>query len=217
MSKHSRRAAILLSAALLASFIFVRAYTPAGANPSPAGDPAQSSDHPNRAKSAKAPDSSSQGGGTVPFAMKTTAFPEGALIPKKYTCDGADVSPALSWHDAPAETQSFALIADDPDAPKGTWTHWIMWNIPAKTAALPEAVPKTEESSDGTRQGKNDFQRIGYGGPCPPPGKPHRYFFKLYALSAKLEVKPGAGRNELERAMKGHILSQVEVMGKYGR
>lgn len=133
------------------------------------------------------------------FALKTTAFAVGSEIPKKYTCDGSDVSPALNWNDAPAGTQSFALIADDPDAPVGTWTHWIIWNIPANATTLPEGVSKVEESGDGTRQGKNDFKRTGYGGPCPPAGKPHRYFFKLYALDVKLDVKAGASRNELER------------------
>ena len=151
------------------------------------------------------------------FVLKTPAFSNGGEIPKKYTCDGADVSPALHWNDAPARTQSFAVIADDPDAPAGTWTHWIIWNIPPAATALPETVPRVEEAADGTRQGKNDFKRIGYGGPCPPPGKPHRYFFRLYALDAKLNVKAGASRNELERAMKGHVLSQTEWMGKYGR
>ncbi len=151
------------------------------------------------------------------FALKTSAFAVGGEIPRKYTCDGADVSPALHWNDAPAGTESFALIADDPDAPVGTWTHWIIWNIPARTTALPEGVPKAGESGDGTRQGGNDFKRVGYGGPCPPPGKPHRYFFKLYALDAKLDVKAGVSRNELERAMNGHNLSQTELMGTYAR
>ena len=150
------------------------------------------------------------------FVLKTTAFPESGLIPKKYTCDGTDVSPALSWNTPPEGTQSFALIADDPDAPVGTWTHWVIWNIPAKTMALPESMAKTEEAF-GALQGKNDFKRIGYGGPCPPPGKPHRYFFKLYALDTRLELKAGASKAELERAMKGHILAQAELVGKYAR
>ncbi len=151
------------------------------------------------------------------FALHTTAFDAGGGIPKKYTCDGADVSPALNWNDAPTGAQSFALIADDPDAPVGTWTHWILWDIPAKATALPEGVPKVEEPGDGARQGGNDFKRIGYGGPCPPAGKPHRYFFKLYALDAKLDIKPGASRSELERAIKGHVLAQAELMGTYKR
>jgi Raf kinase inhibitor-like YbhB/YbcL family protein len=151
------------------------------------------------------------------FALKTTVFTDGGAIPKKYTCDGADVSPALNWHEAPTGTQSFALIADDPDAPVGTWTHWIIWNIPAKTSALPEGVPKVGDSGDGARQGKNDFKRIGYGGPCPPSGNPHRYFFKLYALDAKLDLKAGASRGELEPAINGHLLAHTELMGTYGR
>jgi hypothetical protein len=153
----------------------------------------------------------------MPFELKTTASAAGGEIPKKHTCDGADVSPALNWNHAPAGTQSFALIADDPDAPVGTWTHWIIWNIPAQTTALPEGVPKVVDSGDGARQGRNDFKRIGYGGPCPPPGKPHRYFFRLYALDAKLDVKAGAGRSELEQAMKEHVLAHTELMGTYRR
>jgi Raf kinase inhibitor-like YbhB/YbcL family protein len=158
----------------------------------------------------------SQGGRAMSFAVKTNAFSEGGAIPKKYTCDGADLSPALTWTGAPAGTKSLALIADDPDAPVGTWTHWIVWNIPPE-ATVPEGIEKVESLSDGTRQGRNDFKRIGYGGPCPPPGKPHRYFFKLYALDTKLDVKPGAGRKELEGAVKGHVLAQAELVGKYGR
>lgn len=150
------------------------------------------------------------------FSIKTTTFPEGGTIPKKFTCDGSDISPALTWAEAPAGTQSLALIVDDPDAPVGTWTHWIIWNIPPGST-LPEGVAKTETLSDGARQGRNDFKRIGYGGPCPPAGKPHRYFFRLYALDSKLDLQQGASRNELERAMKGHVLSQAELMGRYGR
>jgi hypothetical protein len=158
-----------------------------------------------------------QGGHTMAFTVTTTAFSVGGEIPKKYTCDGADLSPALAWNDVPAGTKTFALIADDPDAPVGTWTHWVIWDIPAKLTGLAENVLKTDTLADGTRQGRNDFRRIGYGGPCPPPGKPHRYFFRLFALDSKLEVAAGARRAELERAMSGHVLAQAEVMGKYGR
>ena len=122
------------------------------------------------------------GGRAMSFTMKTRAFLEGEMIPTKYTCDGVDVSPGLTWTGAPAGTQSLTLIADDPDAPVGTWTHWIIWNIPPDTAALFDGVPKENTLKDGARQGYNDFKRIGYGGPCPPPGKPHRYFFQ--ALSS---------------------------------
>jgi Raf kinase inhibitor-like YbhB/YbcL family protein len=158
-----------------------------------------------------------QGGRTMPFALTTTSFVDGGGIPKRHACDGADISPALNWNDAPAGTQSFALIADDPDAPVGTWTHWTIWNIPSNATGLPEGVPKVGESGDGTRQGRNDFKRIGYGGPCPPPGKPHRYFFKLYALDVKLDLKVGVDRSELEHAMQWHTLSQTGLMGTYGR
>jgi Raf kinase inhibitor-like YbhB/YbcL family protein len=151
------------------------------------------------------------------FALTTTAFVEGGEIPRKYTCDGADLSPALHWNDVPADAQSLALIADDPDAPVGTWTHWILWNIPAVVTGLPEGVPKVQTIENGALQGKNDFKRVGYGGPCPPPGKPHRYFFRLFAVDAKLDVKEGAGRKELEAALKRHILSQAELMGTYER
>ncbi len=151
------------------------------------------------------------------ITVTTKAFSPGGAIPGNYTCDGADTSPDLSWSGAPAGVQSFALIADDPDAPVGTWTHWLIWNIPVQSMGLPKGVPKDETLGDGTRQGRNDFRRIGYGGPCPPPGKPHRYFFKVYALDAKLDLKSGATKDELERAMKGHVLAQAELMGKYGR
>lgn len=151
------------------------------------------------------------------FTLKTTAFSEGGSIPKKYTCDGADVSPPLSWAGSPSGTQSFALIADDPDAPVGTWTHWLIWNVPGGETTLQEGVPKAETLPDGARQGRTDFKRIGYGGPCPPPGKPHRYFFKLFALDTKLDLKAGATRSELEQAVKGHALAQTELMGLYGR
>lgn len=151
------------------------------------------------------------------FALQSTAFPRDGRIPTRYTCDGADLSPALNWKGAPAGTQSLALIADDPDAPMGTWTHWLIWNVPAKATVLPENTPKVASLDNGARQGRNDFKRIGYGGPCPPPGKPHRYFFKLYALDARLELKAGSGRNELELAMNPHVLAQSEWMGIYGR
>lgn len=151
------------------------------------------------------------------LAISTTSFPNGGDIPKKFTCDGADVSPELSWNGAPSGTQSFTLIADDPDAPVGTWTHWVLYDLPATTASLAEGVSKVDELGGGGRQGRNDFRKIGYGGPCPPPGKPHRYFFKLYALDAKLNLKPGATKQEVEQAMQGHSLAQAELMGKYRR
>jgi len=156
-------------------------------------------------------------GGTMAFSISGPSFQNGGNIPKKYTCEGADVSPELHWTAPPAGTQSLALIADDPDAPVGTWTHWVLYDLPAQTTSLPEGVPKMDELASGGRQGRNDFRKIGYGGPCPPAGKPHRYFFKLYALDKKLDLKSGAGKQELEQAMQGHILGQTEVMGKYQR
>lgn len=153
----------------------------------------------------------------MPFRISTPAFSPGESIPKKFTCDGADVSPELSWNDPPAGTLSFALIVDDPDAPVGTWVHWVLYDLPADARELAEGVAKQEQLPDGARQGRNDFRKIGYGGPCPPPGKPHRYFFKLYALGAKLNLKSPATKADVERAMQGHILSQAELVGRYGR
>ena len=151
------------------------------------------------------------------FSIQSSAFKEGSDIPKQYTCEGADISPALSWGQAPPKAQSFALIADDPDAPVGTWVHWVAWDIPASATQLPENVAKTADIPGGGHQGMNDFRKTGYGGPCPPPGKPHRYFFKLYALDAKLSLKPGATKKDVEQAMKGHVLSEAQLMGKYQR
>jgi Raf kinase inhibitor-like YbhB/YbcL family protein len=158
-----------------------------------------------------------QGAGKMAFAISSSSFPEGADIPKKFTCDGADVSPELSWTEPPPGTQSFTLIADDPDAPSGTWTHWVLFDLPAATTSLAEGVNKIDELPGGERQGRNDFRKIGYNGPCPPPGKPHRYFFKIYALNGKLNLKPGASKQEVEQAMEGRILGKAEWMGKYRR
>jgi len=151
------------------------------------------------------------------FGISSPSFQNGKDIPKKFTCDGEDVSPALSWTDPPQGSKSFTLIADDPDAPRGTWTHWVLYDLPAPTTNLPEGVPKTGELTAGGRQGTNDFPKIGYGGPCPPPGKPHRYFFKLYALDSQLNLKAGTSKQEVEHAMQNHILGRTELMGKYGR
>jgi len=154
---------------------------------------------------------------SLSFTIESAEFGEGGGIPPKFTCEGDDISPELKWSNAPSLTKSYALIVDDPDAPGGTWTHWIVWNIPAIAIALPEALPKTKTLDDGTRQGVNDFKRIGYGGPCPPRGKPHRYFFRLYALGDMLDLKAGAPRNELESAMHEHVLSHTTLMAAYQR
>jgi len=158
-----------------------------------------------------------QGGAAMALELKSPDFSSGGNIPRQFTCDGADISPALSWNEPPGGTQSFALIADDPDAPVGTWVHWVLFDLPAKVRELSQNVPKQEHLADGPPQGRTDSRKIGYGGPCPPPGKPHRYFFKLYALGTKLNLKPGATKKDVERAMQGHILAQGEWMGRYGR
>jgi Raf kinase inhibitor-like YbhB/YbcL family protein len=151
------------------------------------------------------------------LTLTSPSFSNGGDIAKRFTCDGADVSPQLSWSDPPAGTKTFALLVDDPDAPVGNWNHWTLWNLPANSRGLPEGMSKQAHLADGTEQGQNDFRKTGYNGPCPPPGKPHRYYFKLYALDVKLDLKAGASKKEVEAAMKGNILAQVEWMGRYGR
>ena len=154
---------------------------------------------------------------TMSLQITCTAFVNGKPIPEKHTCDGGDVSPPLQWSNAPASTKSFVLIADDPDAPVGTWVHWVLYDLPSTTTALAENTPKTQFLPGGAKQGLNDFRRLGYGGPCPPPGKPHRYFFKLYALDTLLDLKPGATKKDVEAAMKGHVLAEAQLMGTYQR
>lgn len=149
--------------------------------------------------------------------LTSRAFENEALIPVKHTGDGPDVSPALSWADPPEGAASFALICDDPDAPVGTWVHWVIYNIPAGARALPEGVSTTETLDSGAVQGKNDFGKIGYGGPAPPPGKPHRYFFKLYCLDTKLDLAVGATKKQVLAAMAGHVLAEGQLMGRYKR
>ena len=150
------------------------------------------------------------------FELTSTAFGNGDLIPTKYTCDDQDISPPLEWRDPPEGTRSFALICDDPDAPVGTWVHWVLYNLPASTRDLPEAVPSDSDLSDGGRHGQNSWRRPGYGGPCPPGGT-HRYFFKLYALDAELDLAAGASKEQLLAAMNGHELASTETMGMYSR
>jgi len=151
------------------------------------------------------------------FTVTSPAFPQGGMIPAQYTCTGADTSPALQWSGTPANTVSFALIVDDPDAPAGTWVHWLLWNVPPSLHSLPEDVPKRDQLDDGSRQGRTDFRKVGYYGPCPPGGATHRYFFRLFALDSKLDLAAGAGRSNLDDAMKGHILAQAEYMGTFHR
>ena len=149
--------------------------------------------------------------------IKSTAFSEGQPIPTKYTCDGDDVSPALTWNAGPQGTVSYALVCDDPDAPAGTWIHWVAYAIPADTTLLAEGVPKTDTLPSGIIQGKSSFNRIGYGGPCPPPGSPHRYFFRIYALDVDMKTTPGLTRDQLTAKMAGHLLAQGQIMGTYKR
>ena len=149
--------------------------------------------------------------------LSSTAFTEGAAIPAQHTCDAKNVSPPLKWSGVPAGTKSLALIVDDPDAPGGTWVHWVLYDLPAAATELAEDVPKSQYVAGGAKQGLNDFRHLGYGGPCPPHGKPHRYFFKLYALDAVLDLKPGLTKKDLESAMGKHILAQAQLMGTYQR
>jgi len=149
--------------------------------------------------------------------LTSAAFSEGEPIPAKYTCDDKNVSPPLKWSGAPPGTKSLVLIADDPDAPGGTWVHWVLYNLPASINELKEDQAKSQYLPNAARQGLNDFKHLGYGGPCPPPGKAHRYFFKLYALDIALELKPGATKHDVERAMDKHVLTQGQLMGTYKR
>lgn len=149
--------------------------------------------------------------------LSSSAFKDGGVIPKKYTCDLDNLSPPLAWGDLPERTNSLALIVDDPDAPSGTWVHWALYNLPSNLIGLPEGVMKTAEVEGIGTQGMNDFRRIGYGGPCPPPGKPHRYFFKLYALDTILDLGSGVTKMELLEEIQGHILDKGELVGLYSR
>lgn len=148
------------------------------------------------------------------ITLTSNAFQEGELIPQKFTCDDANISPALKWSSFPAKTKTFALIADDPDAPKGTWVHWVIFNIPVSVNELPENFPHDKISAGGITQGKNDSGDIGYDGPCPPSGT-HRYFFKMYALDAELDLDAGCTKQNLLDAMEGHVLAQGQLMGRF--
>jgi Raf kinase inhibitor-like YbhB/YbcL family protein len=148
--------------------------------------------------------------------VSSEAFEEGGMIPAKYTCDEDDISTPLAWDSIPEGTKTLALICDDPDAPMGTWVHWVLFNLPVDISVLPENVPPERELESGAKQGTNDFGRIGYGGPCPPGGT-HRYYFKLYALDAELDLEAGAKKTQLLEAMEGHILAEGHLMGRYSR
>jgi Raf kinase inhibitor-like YbhB/YbcL family protein len=157
------------------------------------------------------------GDNAVKIQLASPAFNEGDTIPRQFTADGKDVSPHLKWGDVPANTKSLALICDDPDAPAGVWVHWVLYNLPADARELPEGLPAAKTLPSGGRQGTNDFGNLGYGGPSPPAGKPHRYYFKLYALDTTLNLEAGAKKADLVAAMKGHVAAEGQLMGRYGR
>jgi len=148
--------------------------------------------------------------------ITSTSFEEEGMIPAKYTCDGIDISPPLEWSNVPERAESLALICDDPDAPMGDWVHWVIFDMPATANGLPENMPADKVLDNGARHGLNDFRKFGYGGPCPPSGT-HRYFFKIFALDRQLELPSGSTKGDLLKAMKGHILSEGQLMGKYRR
>ncbi|MGD0411289.1 MAG: YbhB/YbcL family Raf kinase inhibitor-like protein [Verrucomicrobiota bacterium] len=156
-------------------------------------------------------------GANMKLHLTSTAFADGQPIPRRHTSDDQDLSPALQWSGAPPATKSLALICDDPDAPMGTWVHWVIYDLPPGAAGLSEGAPKSPELAGGAKQGVNDFKRIGYGGPAPPPGKAHRYFFKLYALDTKPGLKPGLTKQDLLQAMDGHVLAEGQLVGTYQR
>ena len=151
------------------------------------------------------------------LTLTSPSIVPGRPIPVKFTCQGSDVSPRLDWSRAPSGTKSFALIVDDPDAPSGRWVHWVVFNIPAAVASLAEGTASSEQLADGSRNGRNDFKRLGYNGPCPPAGPAHRYDFRLYALDRTLDLPAGATKADVERVMAGHILAQAELLGTFQR
>jgi Raf kinase inhibitor-like YbhB/YbcL family protein len=159
---------------------------------------------------------SQKGGSNMAIKVTSAAFKDGEIIPKQYTCDGNDISPPLTWSGAPQETKSIALICDDPDAPMGTWVHWVLFNLPPASNALPAEVSSARVLDNGAKHGKNDFRRFGYGGPCPPGGT-HRYYFKVYALDSVLDLDPGITKADLVKAMQSHILAEGQLMGRYKR
>ena len=156
------------------------------------------------------------GGKKMAITIRSSAFEEGGMIPSKYTCDGKDVSPPLQWEGIPDGTQSIALISDDPDAPMGTWVHWVLYNLGADKRGLEEGFPTDETLEDGTRQGVTDFGKTGYGGPCPPSGT-HRYYFKIYALDKRIDAATIIDKQGLIKEMKGHVIAEGQLMGRYKR
>ena len=150
------------------------------------------------------------------LTISSSAFANGGMIPSQYTCDGANISPPVQWSGLPAAAKTFAIIVDDPDAPAKTWVHWVVYDLPANTTQLTESIGQGKPLGSGGKQGTNDFKKIGYGGPCPPGGT-HRYFFKLYAVDIETSLPPGATKDELLKAIEGHVVAQGELVGKYLR
>ena len=155
------------------------------------------------------------------LTLTSSAFRNGQPLPERNSCEGEDLSPPLSWTGTPAGTKAWALIMEDPDAPAGVWVHWVLYDVSFATTSLKEGLPKNDVFPDGAMQGMSGgvtrFRDVGYSGPCPPPGKPHHYVFKLYALDKKLDLAPGAAKEKVLAAMKGHILAQAELIGLYQR
>jgi Raf kinase inhibitor-like YbhB/YbcL family protein len=151
------------------------------------------------------------------FILSSDAFRNGGEIPPVYTCRGQGISPLLTWDGSPAGIRAFALLLEDPDAPGGTFTHWVIYNIPAEKRELPSSLPRIPSFPDGTRQGMNDFRKIGYGAPCPPPGKSHRYIFRLYAVDTLLVATPGMDRGMLLRGIRDHVRASTDLMGCFKR
>ncbi|GIW40199.1 MAG: hypothetical protein KatS3mg076_0776 [Candidatus Binatia bacterium] len=152
------------------------------------------------------------------FELWSPDFPSGGEIPRRHTCDGEDLSPALRWKDVPAGTKSLALVVEDPDAPRGVWVHWLLYDLDPELSGLEQGVSRDASLESGAKQGKNDFGRLGYGGPCPPPGdRPHRYVFRLYALDAPLGLPPGASKEEVRSAAERHARASAEYTGRYAR
>ena len=149
--------------------------------------------------------------------LSSSVFENGERMPVKYTGDGQDVSPPLAWQGAPDGTKAFVLICDDPDAPVGNWIHWVLYDIPADTRALPENLPPREKVLGSARHGRNDFRKLGYGGPAPPPGKPHRYIFTLYAVDRPTGLPAGAGKGEVLQAVQGHVTAKAQLTAVYSR
>jgi Raf kinase inhibitor-like YbhB/YbcL family protein len=156
-------------------------------------------------------------GGAYALELTSPAFRNEQAIPAKHACDDADSSPPLAWSDVPDGTESFALLVEDPDAPGGTFAHWILYELAGDARELPEGIPTVGRGAGGVKQGQNDFRQIGYGGPCPPPGDPHRYVFHLYALDDVLGLAPGATRGDLLAAIRGHVLAETTLVGKFAR